>query len=281
MLYVCFTNSSEPNMSLAATAFAGVCESKERVPQYYMEFTSVNGVKSMGAAWVGKRNDVRGSYEQMALQWLLMVHTIPWTVSARLRTCTADVLPAYFRRCSARFLSFLFASLFSGIKSSPSKHYLGSQLVEATDRDRVLIEIPFGDRERCARTSMADPAQQIRELQQQFAALEARLGPPPAPVDRGGQTFPKSTEIRNSVAFRAFFSVFFRPCFFVVAESVSEQLLPRTGGLGGQFWLSKESVSTSATDCRIPAPICTKYGLQKSVHARIDGLYLICQISCK
>ena len=30
---------------------------------------------------------------------------------------------------------------------------------------------------------MADPAQQIRELQQQFAALEARLGPPPAPVD--------------------------------------------------------------------------------------------------
>ena len=44
-------------------------------------------------------------------------------------------------------------------------------------------------------------------------------------VIRGGQTFPKSTEIRNSVAFRAVFSVFFRPCFSVVAESVSEQLL--------------------------------------------------------
>ena len=28
---------------------------------------------------------------------------------------------------------------------------------------------------------------------------------------RGGQTFSKSTEIRNSVAFRAFFSVFFHP----------------------------------------------------------------------
>ena len=42
---------------------------------------------------------------------------------------------------------------------------------------------------------------------------------------RGGQTFPKSTEIRNSVAFHAVFSVFFRPCFSVVAESVSEQLL--------------------------------------------------------
>ena len=90
---------------------------------------------------------------------------------------------------------------------------------------------------------------------------------------RGGQTFPKSTEIRNSVAFRAVFSVFFRPCFSVVAESVSEQLLPRTGGLGGQFWLSKESVSTSATDCRIPTPICTKYGLQKVRTCKIDGLY--------
>ena len=89
----------------------------------------------------------------------------------------------------------------------------------------------------------------------------------------GGQTFPKSTEIRNSVAFRAVFSVFFRPCFSVVAESVSEQLLQRTGGLGGQFWLSKESVSTSATDCRIPTPICTKYGLQKVRTYRIDGLY--------
>ena len=65
---------------------------------------------------------------------------------------------------------------------------------------------------------------------------------------RGAQTFPKSTEIRNSVAFRAIFSVFFRPNFSVVAESVSEQLLQHTGGLGGQFWLSKESVSTSATD---------------------------------
>ena len=38
----------------------------------------------------------------------------------------------------------------------------------------------------------------------------------------GGQTFPKSTEIRNSVAFLAFFSVFFHPCFSLVAESVSE-----------------------------------------------------------
>ena len=90
-----------------------------------------------------------------------------------------------------------------------------------------------------------------------------------AHTTRGGQTFPKSMEIRNSVAFCAFFSVFFRPCFSVVAESVSEQLLPRTSGLGGQFWLSKESVSTSATDCRIPTPICTKYGLQKSVHVEL------------
>ena len=32
---------------------------------------------------------------------------------------------------------------------------------------------------------------------------------------RGGQTFPKSTEIRNSIAFRAVFSVFFRPKFSV------------------------------------------------------------------
>ena len=82
---------------------------------------------------------------------------------------------------------------------------------------------------------------------------------------RDGQTFPKSTEIRNSVAFPCGFFRFFRPCFSVVAESVSEQLLQRIGGLGGQFWLSKESVSTSATDCQISAPICTKYGLQKSV----------------
>ena len=82
---------------------------------------------------------------------------------------------------------------------------------------------------------------------------------------RGGQTFPKSTEIRNSVAFRAFFSGFFRLFLSVVAESVSEQLLQRIDGLGGQFSLSKESVSTSAMDCRIAALICTKYGLQKSV----------------
>ena len=52
---------------------------------------------------------------------------------------------------------------------------------------------------------------------------------------RGGQTFPKSTELRNSEFFRVVFSVFFRPNFSVVAESVSEQLLQRTGGLGGQF----------------------------------------------
>ena len=37
---------------------------------------------------------------------------------------------------------------------------------------------------------------------------------------RGGQTFPKSTEIRNSVAFRAFFSGFFRPFQSVAADSV-------------------------------------------------------------
>ena len=36
--------------------------------------------------------------------------------------------------------------------------------------------------------------------------------------------------------------------------------------MGGQFWLSKKSVSMSATDTRISAPICSKYGLQKSVH---------------
>ena len=42
---------------------------------------------------------------------------------------------------------------------------------------------------------------------------------------RGGQTFPKSTEITNFVAFRAVFSFFFPPNFSVVAESVSEQLL--------------------------------------------------------
>ena len=49
-------------------------------------------------------------------------------------------------------------------------------------------------------------------------------------VIRGGQTFPKSMEIRNSVAFHAFFSIFFRPFFSVVAESVSEQLLQRIDG---------------------------------------------------
>ena len=80
-------------------------------------------------------------------------------------------------------------------------------------------------------------------------------------------------EIRNFVTFRAVFSVFFRPFFSVVAESVSEQLLQRTNGLRGQFWLSKESVSTSAMDCRIPTPICTKYGLQKVHTCKIDGLY--------
>ena len=97
--------------------------------------------------------------------------------------------------------------------------------------------------------------------------LKGRIG------SRGGQTFPKSTEIRNSVAFCAVFSVFFRPNFSVVAESVSEQLLQRIGGLGGQFWLSKESVSTSGTDCRIPTPIYTKYGLQKVRTSKIDRLY--------
>ncbi|MCG8453452.1 MAG: hypothetical protein MI717_09760, partial [Spirochaetales bacterium] len=77
------------------------------------------------------------------------------------------------------------------------------------------------------------------------------------------------------------FSLFFRPNFSVVAASVSEQLLQRTGGLGGQFWLSKESVSTSATDCWISAPICTKYGLQKVRTCKFDGLRLIRQISRK
>ena len=90
---------------------------------------------------------------------------------------------------------------------------------------------------------------------------------------RVGQTFPKSTEFRSSIAFPAFFSVFFRPFFSVVAESVSEQLLQRTDGQGGQFWLSMESVSTSATDCRIPTPICSKYGLQNVRTYKIDGLY--------
>ena len=51
---------------------------------------------------------------------------------------------------------------------------------------------------------------------------QRRHGEPPS---RGGQTFLKSTEFRNSVAFRAFFSVFFRPFQSVVADSVSEQLL--------------------------------------------------------
>ena len=91
-------------------------------------------------------------------------------------------------------------------------------------------------------------------------------------VTRGGQTFPKPTEIRNSVAFRPLFSVRFRAFQSVVANSVSEQLLQlpwRTNGLGGQFGLSKESVSTSGTDCQISAPICTKYGLQNSLHAEL------------
>ena len=44
-------------------------------------------------------------------------------------------------------------------------------------------------------------------------------------VSRGGQTFPKSMEFRNSVAFCPFFGSPF-PCFSVhVAESVSWQLL--------------------------------------------------------
>ena len=90
---------------------------------------------------------------------------------------------------------------------------------------------------------------------------------------RGGQNFPKSMEIRNSIAFLAFFFVFFRLCFSVVAESVSEQLLQLTSVLGGQFWVSKESVSSSAMDCRIPTPICTKYRLQKVRTCKIDGLY--------
>ena len=44
---------------------------------------------------------------------------------------------------------------------------------------------------------------------------------PPGLPPRGGQTFPKSTEFRNSVAFCPFFGCPF-PCFSVrVAESVS------------------------------------------------------------
>ena len=46
-----------------------------------------------------------------------------------------------------------------------------------------------------------------------------------APCLRGGQTFPKSTEIRNSVAFRAIFFRFFPSEFFRVAESVSHDVL--------------------------------------------------------
>ena len=53
---------------------------------------------------------------------------------------------------------------------------------------------------------------------------------PLRPVDtnshaRGGQTFPKSTEFRNSIAFRPFFAACFRVFQSVLAESVSEQLL--------------------------------------------------------
>ena len=40
--------------------------------------------------------------------------------------------------------------------------------------------------------------------------------------DRGGQTFPKSTDFRNSIAFHAVFSGFFCPFQSVVADSVSE-----------------------------------------------------------
>ena len=39
---------------------------------------------------------------------------------------------------------------------------------------------------------------------------------------RGGQIFPKSMKIRNSVASRAFFSIRFRAFQSVVADSVSE-----------------------------------------------------------
>ena len=42
---------------------------------------------------------------------------------------------------------------------------------------------------------------------------------------RGGQTFPKSTEFRNFVAFCPFFVVRFHAFQSVLAESVSEQLL--------------------------------------------------------
>ena len=43
----------------------------------------------------------------------------------------------------------------------------------------------------------------------------------------------------------------------------------RTDVLGGQFWLRNGSVLTLATDQRISAPICSNYGLQKSVHAKL------------
>ena len=89
---------------------------------------------------------------------------------------------------------------------------------------------------------------------------------------RCGQTFPKSTEFRNSMAFHPFFGSPF-PCFSVrIAKSVSLQLLQlprRTNILGGQFWLSNESMSTSAMDYRILAPICTKYRLQKSIQTKL------------
>ena len=89
---------------------------------------------------------------------------------------------------------------------------------------------------------------------------------------RGGQTFPKFTEFRNSITFRPFFAIYFCAFQSVVAESVSEQLLHlpwRTNVLGSQFWVNKVSMSMSATETRISAPICTKYGLQKSVHGNL------------
>ena len=71
-------------------------------------------------------------------------------------------------------------------------------------------------------------------------------------------------------------------CEFVrIFESVSVLFSPwwknrfpssfhdRTDVLGGQYRLSNGSESTSTMDTRISAPICTKYGLQKSVHTKL------------
>ena len=46
---------------------------------------------------------------------------------------------------------------------------------------------------------------------------------------RGGQTFPKSTEFRNSIAFRPFFGCLF-PCFSVVSHNrfLAVSLAPMT-----------------------------------------------------